>query len=101
MYIDGYWVWCGEANYHDPAAAAARSSKEQSAVSSSVVYTSIMNNMSSLSVCLSVDQSVVGGREEGRREVEVSLFLKYCIVLYWYPRPCSRLFRSSYFPQQP
>lgn len=46
MYIDGYWVWCEEANYHDPAAAAARS-KEQSAVSSSVVYTSIMNNMSS------------------------------------------------------
>lgn len=73
MYIDGYWVWCEEANYHDPAAAAARS-KEQSAVSSSVVYTSIMNNMSSLSVCQSVDQSVVGGREGGEREVEVSLF---------------------------
>lgn len=49
MYIDGYWVWCEEANYHDPAAAAAARSKEQSAVSSSVVYTSIMNNMSSLS----------------------------------------------------
>lgn len=59
----GIWVWCGEASYHDPAAAAARS---KSAVSSSVVYTSIMNNMSSLSVCLSVNQSVVGGREGGR-----------------------------------
>lgn len=76
----GIWVWCGEANYHDPAAAAARSSKEQSAVSSSVVYTSIMNNMSSLSVCQSVNQSMVGGREGGEREVEVSLFLKYYIV---------------------
>lgn len=73
MYIDGYLVWwCEEASYHDPAAAAR--SKEQSAVSSSVVYTSIMNNMSSLSVCLSVDQSMVGGREGGEREVEVSLF---------------------------
>lgn len=41
--------------------------------------------MSSLSVCLSVNQSMVGGREGGReggeREVEVSLFLKYCIIL--------------------
>lgn len=63
MYIDGYLVWCEEANYHDPAAAAARS---KSAVSSSVVYTSIMNNMSTLSVCQSVDQSVEGGREGGR-----------------------------------
>lgn len=41
-----------------------------------------MNNMSSLSVCLSVNQSVVGGWEGGRREVEVSLFeVLYYIVL--------------------
>lgn len=40
-----------------------------------------MNNMSSLSVSLSVDQ-VYGGREGGEREVEVSLFEVPGIVLY-------------------
>lgn len=46
--------------------------------------------MSSLSVCLSVDQSVVGGREGGEREVEVSLFE----VLYYIVSP-------SLFPSFP
>lgn len=51
--------------------------------------------MSSLSVCLSADQCMVGGREGGEREVEVSLFeVLYCIVLYYIISP-------SLFPSFP